>query len=78
MEMSTEVRSVRFTSDDRYIVAVGGDGLPGGVPVATWRWKTTDLLEALAARHVRRMSRDEWTRFLGSAEALVPAAFLTP
>jgi WD40 repeat protein len=76
IEMETEVRRVRFTPDDRYIVAVGTDELLGRIPVVTWRWKPADLLEAMTARGARRMSRDEWSRFLGAEPPLVPAALV--
>jgi WD40 repeat protein len=76
IEMATEVHSVRFTPDDRYIVAVGTDELLGRIPVVNWRWKPVDLLEAMTARAVRRMSRDEWSRFLGAEPPLVPAALV--
>jgi WD40 repeat protein len=76
IEMETEVHSVRFTADDRYIVAVGTDELLGRIPVVNWRWKPADLLEAMKARRARRLSRDEWSRFLGAEPPLVPAAFV--
>jgi WD40 repeat protein len=76
IEMETEVRSARFTPDDRYIVAVGTDELLGRIPVVTWRWKPADLLEAMTARGTRRMSRDEWSRFLGAEPPLVPTALV--
>lgn len=77
IEMETAVDTVRFTPDDRYIVAVGTDELLGRIPVVSWRWQSADLLEAMTTRATRRMSRVEWSRFLGAAQPLVPAALVS-
>jgi len=74
IEMDTEVRRLRFTPDDRHIVAVGTDELLGRTPIVNWRWRPADLLEAMTARGARRMSRDEWSRYLGAEPPLVPPA----
>ena len=73
IEMATEVRRVRFSDDGRDIIAVGEKDAYDRFALATYRWKTEDLLSAMAERQMRRLSRDEWTRFLGSRPPLLPA-----
>ena len=76
IEMETEVHSVRFTPDDRYIAAVGTDEMLGRIPVVNWRWTPADLLAAMTGRGARRMSRGEWSRFLGAEPPLAPEALV--
>jgi len=50
--------------------------LLGRIPVVNWRWKPADLREAMTARSARRLSRAEWSRFLGAEPPLMPAALV--
>ena len=70
IEMETEVRRVRFSDDGRYIVAAGDKDAYDRFALVTYLWKTEDLLSAIDARQMRRLSRDEWTPFLGSRPPL--------
>ncbi|MGE3510192.1 MAG: toll/interleukin-1 receptor domain-containing protein [Vicinamibacterales bacterium] len=60
-----EVDHVRFIQQDRYLQAHGED-LFQREAMLTYRWRPEELLEAVGARDVRRLSAEEWVPFLGS------------